>query len=201
MKASAKAASGIQSGVRLAVEALPLEPAVERAYAESLRRIEALWRPVETVDLPGFDPQTLRRAALLAIEADAAAIHAGNFDAFSPEVRRMLDYGAALTAPRLALALEQLRQAKAAILRLFRQVDVIVSPTTAMTAFPLDTPAPPGHSDFMGLAVVAGAPALSLPMPVADGALPAGLQLIAAPGRDTALLDWAEAAEGALCHG
>ncbi len=188
--------------VRLsAFEALPLEPAVAVAYAESLGRLEALYGPVDTVDLPGFDPVALRRAALLAIEADAAAIHADRFDDFSPGLRKMLDYGAKLSAPRLALALEELRQAKKAILRLFREADVIVSPTTAMTAFPLDGPSPPGHSDFMGLAVFAGAPAISVPMPMAEGELPAGLQLIAAPGRDMALLDWAEAVEGVLQPG
>ena len=187
--------------VRLsAFEALPLEPAVAAAYAESVRRIEALYGPVETVDLSGFDPVALRRAALLAIEADAAAIHADRFDDFSPGLRKMLEYGAKLSAPRLALALEQLRQAKRAILRLFREVGMILSPTTAMTAFPLDGPSPPGHSDFMGLAVFAGAPAISVPMPVADGELPAGLQLIAAPNQDIALLNWAEAVEGALRH-
>ena len=53
----------------------------------------------------------------------------------------------------------------------------------------------------MGLAVFAGAPAISVPMPMAEGELPAGLQLIAAPGRDLALLDWAEQVEGALRHG
>ena len=176
-----------------AFEALPLESAVAAAYAESLRRIEALYGPIETVDLPGFDPIALRRAALLVIEADAAAIHADRFADFSPGLRRMLEYGAKLSAPRLALALEQVRQARKAIVGLLRQVDAIVSPTTAMTAFPLDGQHPPGHSDFMGLAVFAGAPAISVPMPMAAGELPAGLQLIAASGRDLALLDWAEA--------
>jgi Asp-tRNA(Asn)/Glu-tRNA(Gln) amidotransferase A subunit family amidase len=181
-----------------AFEVLPLEPDVAAAYAESLRRIEALWGPIETVDLPGFDPVTLRQAALLAIEADAAAIHADQFDLFSPKLRKMLDYGAKLSAPRLARALEQLRQARKAILVLLQRVDMIISPTTAMTAFPLNGPSPPGHSDFMGLAVFAGAPAISVPMPMAESELPAGLQLIAAPGRDLALLDWAEAVEGVL---
>ncbi len=188
--------------VRLAAyDALPLEPAVAAGYAESLRRIKAIYGPIETVDLSGFDPVAMRYSALLAIEADAAAIHAHHLDQFSPEIRKLLDYGAKLPAPRLALASEELRQARKSVLRLFESVDLIVSPTTAMSAFPLDAKSPPGHSDFMGLAVFAGAPAISVPMPMAEGELPAGLQLIAAPGRDLALLDWAEQVEGALRHG
>jgi Asp-tRNA(Asn)/Glu-tRNA(Gln) amidotransferase A subunit family amidase len=38
-----------------------------------------------------------------------------------------------------------------------------------------------------------GSPALSIPLPVAKGSLPLGLQLTAAPGRDAALLHFAEA--------
>ena len=47
---------------------------------------------------------------------------------------------------------------------------------------------PANQADLTALANFAGCPALNLPLPVPAGALPVGLQLIAAPGRDTMLL-------------
>lgn len=169
-------------------EELPLEDAVAGPYAEAVERLAAQWGGCPVIAAEGFDPVRHRRAALLAIEADAAAIHAGRFDSASDALRPMLDYGAAMPAPKLARALEELRQARLEILRLFEKADVILSPAAPQTAFPLDAPPPPSQADFLGLAVFAGAPALSLPLPA--GGLPVGLQAVAAPGRDWDLLHW-----------
>ena len=169
-------------------EELALEDAVADAYTKGVESLAAAWGDCAVLDAPGFDPIAHRRAALLAIEADAAAIHAGAFDSASSALRPMLDYGANMAAPKLAAALEQLRQARKAILAVFEHTDVILAPTAPQTAFSFDVPPPPSQADFLGLAVFAGAPALSLPLPT-DG-LPVGLQAIAAPGRDWDLLHW-----------
>lgn len=175
--------------VRLdAFEALPLAAPIANAYAHGLAALEDRWGACPVIDAGGFEPIALRKAALLAIEADAAAIHAGHFDSASAALRPMLDYGAHMPATKLATALEQLRQGRKSILALFQEADVIVCPTAPQTAFPLDDPPPPSQSDFLGLAVFAGAPAISLPLP--GHHLPAGLQAIAAPGRDADLLAW-----------
>ena len=175
--------------VRLSVfEDLPLQEEVAAAYTAGIAALEARWGDCPAVGAPGFEPLRNRRAALLAIEADAAAIHAGAFDAASGVLRPMLDYGASMPAPKLALALEELRQARKAIMAVFEQADVIICPVAPQTAFPQTDPPPPSQADFLGLAVFAGAPALSLPLPSAG--LPVGLQAIAAPGRDSDLLHW-----------
>ncbi len=174
-------------------EALPLSASVAAAYAKGVAEIEARWGPGPIVEAPSFNPVHLRRAALLAIEADAALIHAGGFEQASAALRLMLDYGARMPAPKLAGALEELRQARKAIAALFEHIDVIICPTAPQHAFPLDDLAPPSQADFLGLAVFAGAPALSVPLPAGDEPgldLPAGLQLIAPPGKDSALLHW-----------
>jgi aspartyl-tRNA(Asn)/glutamyl-tRNA(Gln) amidotransferase subunit A len=49
---------------------------------------------------------------------------------------------------------------------------------------------------FTGPYNIAGVPAISLPCGLADGSLPAGLQLAAAAGDDAVLLSVAEAFEG-----
>ncbi len=53
---------------------------------------------------------------------------------------------------------------------------------------------PRGHAVFTPFANALGLPAISLPCPVADGAMPIGYQLVAARGRDTDLLAMADAA-------
>ena len=169
-------------------EDLPLAPPVAAAYAKGVAAIKDQWGKCPILSAPGFDPLALRKAALLAIEADAAAIHAGNFDQVSAILRPMLDYGASMPAPKLAGALEQMRRGRKAIMSLFDNIDMIVCPTAPQTAFPLDDPPPPSQADFLGLAVFAGAPAVSLPLRV-EG-LPVGMQAIAAPGRDSDLLAW-----------
>lgn len=175
--------------VRLDVfEALPLSAPVAEAYARGVAALEDRWGVCPVIAAGRFEPIALRKAALLAIEADAAAIHAGNFDTASAALRSMLDYGARMPATKLATALEQMRQGRKSIESLFNGADVIVCPTAPQTAFPLDEPAPPSQADFLGLAVFAGAPAISLPLPVQG--LPVGLQAIAAPGRDADLLAW-----------
>jgi aspartyl-tRNA(Asn)/glutamyl-tRNA(Gln) amidotransferase subunit A len=175
--------------VRLkAFEDLPLQADVADAYAAGIAWAERRWGDCPIIEVHGFDPLSHRRAALLAIEADAAAIHAGRFDSASGALRPMLDYGAAMPAPKLAAALEELRQARKAIMAIFAQADVILCPTAPQTAFPLSDPPPPSQADFLGLAVFAGAPALSLPLPATG--LPVGLQAIAAPGQDWDLLQW-----------
>ena len=176
--------------VRLAAfERLSLEPQVASAYEQAIRHAERVYGACPIIETPGFDPVALRRAALLVIEADAAAIHAQQFDQASPALRKMLDYGAAMPAPKLALAVEQLRQGRIAIRSVFDQADLVLCPTTPQAAFALTDPAPPSQADFLGLAVFVGAPAISVPVAATD--LPVGMQIISAPGHDYALLTYA----------
>jgi len=57
---------------------------------------------------------------------------------------------------------------------------------------------PRNQADFTAPANMNGAPAISLPLPMAAGALPVGLQLIGRRGHDMALLQLAARVESAL---
>jgi Asp-tRNA(Asn)/Glu-tRNA(Gln) amidotransferase A subunit family amidase len=59
----------------------------------------------------------------------------------------------------------------------------------------------PNQADFTVLANMNGAPALSLPVPVAADMLPVGLQLVGQRGHDAGLLALAAQAEAALGGG
>ena len=81
---------------------------------------------------------------------------------------------------------------------LFENVDAILWPTAPQTAFAFDTPIPSNQADFTCLANFTGAPALSLPLPVATGELPAGLQIMLPRGSDGQLLDMSAGIEQML---
>jgi aspartyl-tRNA(Asn)/glutamyl-tRNA(Gln) amidotransferase subunit A len=71
-------------------------------------------------------------------------------------------------------------------------------PTAPQVAFAMDMPPPPNQADFTAMANMNGAPAISLPLPVAPGALPVGLQAVGQRGHDLALLQLAVLLEHAL---
>ena len=97
------------------------------------------------------------------------------------------------------------------IQRLFSEVDVLALPTTQVAPFPADLEfptevggAPMGdYLDWMMSCCVITAtecPAISIPAGFTSDGLPVGLQLVAAPGADLALLEVASAIEAAQPH-
>jgi aspartyl-tRNA(Asn)/glutamyl-tRNA(Gln) amidotransferase subunit A len=77
-------------------------------------------------------------------------------------------------------------------------VDVLLLPTALQTAFAMDAPVPAHQADLTAPANMAGLPAISLPLPVPQGVLPVGLQMVGRRGQDRALLHLAERVEAAL---
>jgi aspartyl-tRNA(Asn)/glutamyl-tRNA(Gln) amidotransferase subunit A len=100
-----------------------------------------------------------------------------------------VDLGAA--AARIARTGEQLTA-------LCSGFDALLLPTAPQTAFAMDQPAPANQADFTGMANMNGAPAISLPLPVAADSLPVGLQLIGHRGHDLDLLQLAAQIEALL---
>ncbi|MSP04738.1 MAG: amidase [Acetobacteraceae bacterium] len=142
--------------------------------------------------VPGYDPGQARRAGFIVSEVDAAQVHARLLQttphAFSPLFRVMLDYGMRVAPERYQAERRKLAAISTAFLGVFDACDVVLTLTAPQRAFSFDAPVPLNQADLTALANFAGCPALSLPLPVPAGALPVGLQLIAAPGRDTMLL-------------
>jgi aspartyl-tRNA(Asn)/glutamyl-tRNA(Gln) amidotransferase subunit A len=127
----------------------------------------------------GFGPEVIRRIIL-----GTYALSAGYYDAFygSAQKVRTLIHRDLVTA--------------------FTQVDVLVSPTTPTTAFPLgDKMSDPMAMYLCDLATIpanlAGVPAMSLPVGLDDG-LPVGLQLMAPVMADDRLYRVGAALEQAL---
>jgi aspartyl-tRNA(Asn)/glutamyl-tRNA(Gln) amidotransferase subunit A len=131
---------------------------------------------------------TLRRAALLLVEVEAARIHAALLDdpesKISPPLRAALRFGRDASPERIAKANALIAEAKRWLDEQFRRCDVLVLPTTPGPAFAFDQPAPESQADYTVLANIAGLAAVSVPEKTVDG-LPVGIQAI---GRDDALV-------------
>jgi Asp-tRNA(Asn)/Glu-tRNA(Gln) amidotransferase A subunit family amidase len=144
----------------------------------------------------------VRRAGLLLSEAELhntlALVLAQRRAEVPTDLLALVDYAAARSAPDLARALAIAVQAGQWLTRTIAPFDGLLMPTTPQTAFPMDGPVPSSQADFTALANMSGAPAISLPLPVASGELPIGLQMIGRRGADFALLDAALRTEAAL---
>jgi Asp-tRNA(Asn)/Glu-tRNA(Gln) amidotransferase A subunit family amidase len=107
---------------------------------------------------------------------------------FSPELAKLLRYAEKQGAVAYAAALREVAEAHAEVARWWQMGEVMLLPTAPQTAFAFGTPVPANQADFSSIASMAGVPALSLPLPGAPGALPVGLQCMAAYGGDATLL-------------
>lgn len=174
----------------------------------AVRRLEAMGHQVEEVELPlaGWDdvfgPLVLdeeqRERGHLLVAADVT---------LTDYVRRTLEAGKRLDAAAVDAARLRHGPYRERIASVFQRHDLIVTPTTAVPAFPLGKrPAEIdgrsvdwlwGAFPFTSPFNVAGTPALSLPCGFVDG-MPVGIQLVAPSGRDGFLLDVAEDLEEAL---
>ena len=193
------AVDGLRLGILRNFDDEPVAPMVRAAFAEALHVFERLGYAVHPLELPSYDRVRARRAVLLRMEADAAAIHADLYEReperFSPAIRRYLDYGARALATQLARAERLIDVAAAELARAFDEVDAILSPTTPQPAFAFGADPPENQNAFCILANFAGVPAVSLPMGWTAGGLPLGLQIMTARDRDTLALQIAEAYE------
>jgi len=168
------------------------EPECQTAFDAALCDLAAAGVRVESVHVGGYNPGLARRAGFIVSEADAAVVHgellATRPQAFSPAFRAMLDYGRKVPPERYRMERGVIEQAGAALNDVLRRIDIVLALTTPQCAFPHDTPVPANQADFTAIANFAGCPAISLPLPSPPGGRPVGLQLMAAPGRDSLLL-------------
>ncbi|KIQ96160.1 putative amidase [Lysobacter sp. A03] len=153
----------------------------------------------QRVDLPApaFAPGHSRRAGLLVCEAEMLIEHADDWqhqrERFSPLLQKLMAYAERKSASDLVDAVRVLDQAQVQLQQWLAQCDVLVMPTTPQRAFSFDTATPANQADLTGYANFAGNPALSVPLAVADGELPLGLQLVGAIGDEMQLIALAEA--------
>ena len=121
-------------------------------------------------------------------------------DDIDPNLAAQMDAGAVSTPAELARALRLREPIVASLARFFEQHDVLLCPTTPVTAWPLGQIGPPviggrpagprGHAAFTPLFNLCGVPACSVPAGQVRG-LPVGLQIVAPRFEDARVLQMA----------
>ncbi len=166
----------------------PEEPAIAVAMEDAYRALTELGVRLRPVELPACWDEAAAALAVV-MRAEAAAYHQDKFaaapDKFGPYIREQLRIGC-LTSAVDYLRAQRIRTFfRDEMLRLFRSVDVIVTPTTPTLA-PLGFNT--GSPAFNGPFTNAGLPAITVPIGF-DGltGLPIGMQ-IAGPPLDEELL-------------
>lgn len=170
---------------------------VEAEFARALEVLLGLGHRRVDLATPAFAPGHSRRAGLLLCEAELLVEHRHDWqhqrEHFSPLLAKLMSYAEGKSAVDLVDASRLLDQAQVQLQQWLAACDVLVAPTTPQRAFAFADAVPANQSDLTGYANFAGNPALSVPMPVAEGELPLGLQLIGRVGDELRLIALAEA--------
>ena len=165
------------------------------ALREKVARLrDAGWSVVDadpfTPDLVEPPLAVLQHAGLHALYGSAMQTRRADFD---PHLAAQIDAGADVSPEAIGAALRLRERVSLALSTFFTHHDVLLCPTTPVTAWPLDQlgpsviggrPADPrGHAAFTPLFNVAGVPACSVPAGLVRG-LPVGLQVVAPKHED-----------------
>jgi len=186
-----------------------LDQEVARVVEDALRLVAGLAAETREVYVPMDHDRTVSKAETYAYHAQNVREHADKFD---PETLRRINSGADVTVRDYVAKLHELELARRSAAEIFRDVDVVVTPTA---------PVPPPlvaelQADISRLRErelvllrntrpfnVLGLPALAVPVGVTEEGLPVGVQLVGRPWEEELLLDVGvrlEQVRGALAH-
>jgi aspartyl-tRNA(Asn)/glutamyl-tRNA(Gln) amidotransferase subunit A len=183
---------------RVGVDRAGLEGA-DRGVADAVERILRVLADggAELVDVVWPEPDRVRATSTTVMFAEAAEVHrallAEAGDLVGPDVAERLRQGAAIDGAERRAAEAEMVALTAEVRTALATVDAVVGPTLPVTAPTVaEARADAGLAALLvgntRLANVAGAPALTLPVPPRNGSgtdLPAGLQVTAATDRQT----------------
>jgi aspartyl-tRNA(Asn)/glutamyl-tRNA(Gln) amidotransferase subunit A len=181
---------------------LGLTDEVRHAFEQGIQRLERAGHVLHPVDFSDCGFPALRKAGLFLCEAElrdtlsqTLQTHRGDMP---PDLLGMLDFISQRSAQDIGRAVATLVRGGQFLTQRISAFDAVLLPTTPHTAFDMQAAVPHNQADLTAMANMSGAPAISLPLPVAPGALPVGLQVVGHRGHDAQLLAIAHALEKAL---
>jgi aspartyl-tRNA(Asn)/glutamyl-tRNA(Gln) amidotransferase subunit A len=180
-----------------------LDPEVARVVEEALRVVAGLAAEMREVAVPVDGDRTVAKAETYAYHFPFLAEHAQQYD---PETLRRINTGADVSVRDYVAKLHELELLRRGAAEIFKDVDVVVTPTT---------PVPPPllaelQADVSRLRErelvmlrntrpfnVLGLPAISVPCGETSAGLPVALQIAGPAGNDAQVLAFARAFEDA----
>jgi aspartyl-tRNA(Asn)/glutamyl-tRNA(Gln) amidotransferase subunit A len=139
------------------------------------------------------------------------AQHGNRDEMIGPKLAEMARNGRGFSAADYLAALDAIKHVGRAFDALFARFDVLLTPTaaalpwSATEVYPHTIDGQPvgprGHAVFTPFANALGLPAISVPAAPSKAGLPIGFQLVAAQGRDAALLAFARTCEAKTTRG
>jgi aspartyl-tRNA(Asn)/glutamyl-tRNA(Gln) amidotransferase subunit A len=185
--------TGDLTGVRIGVDRLDRisgddeDPAVPELLAAAVEVLRSRGASVVSLELPYYEEMSALNKVIMACEGFAhhrAALQ-GRWRDFGAPTRLFLSIGAMYTAADLVQAQRARAAGRRALERLFRHVDLVITPTVAAGAVRLDELTDKivklRMPTFTGYWDSAGTPALSVPMGFTADGLPLGLQICGRP--------------------
>lgn len=176
------------------------DPEVRAAVERACRKAEDLGARCVPVRVP--DVAALNVVARVILMAEASAIyekHLSRRDQFGPDVLSLLDQGLMIRGTDYVQAQRLRKKQVAEFRRVFRQIDFLFTPCTPTAAPKIGQTEVEigGKIEDVRLATtnlvrainVLGFPALAMPCGRTSGGLPIGLQIVARPFDDSALLN------------
>ena len=197
-----RAAAGARIGVlRGQVDDPDLTPPVAARVRAALDALADAGFEVVDVDVPELELVDASLGAIILREAWNVhrELYEQEGDRYGAGTRALIELGRDVSDDDYERGLADKQRVAAGFARVFEQVDVLAGPTAAYVAPPEDPPVgtPEGNLEGRYTAPynLAGTPAVSVPCGIAEGTLPAGLQLAAAVGNDALLLSVARTFE------
>lgn len=178
------------------------DPEVASTVEAALDVFRQLGASVEAMTLP--DMHAARAAGTVLLFSEAAAYHADDLrrrpEAFSDEVRALVEMGGFYTAVQYVQAQRLRRQLTEATSRALAAFDAMVMPTSPVPATPVNAE-PPGHAALRPRNTIPfdliSLPAISVPCGLTNGGLPVGLQIVGKAFDEAGVLRVASAYEQA----
>lgn len=185
-----------------------VDPDVEASIASIAGHLEEAGHDIELCD-PAW-PKGAEEDTLMPLQfAGLAAIYGERFKRKmfqpDPDIARQIEQGLALDAVSVARALELRKALYLSLAQLFEQFDLLITPTSPVTAWPKDRPGPDqiegrpagprGHAAFTPIFNHCFVPACSVPCGLDASGLPIGLQIVGPMHADAQVLAFAAEVE------
>ena len=186
-----------------------MDPEVKDLFNKSIDDIRYLGAEIVNISLPPLG--LVNPAGSIVQTSEAASLHKDrillNADQYDPAIRRRIESGFFIPATSYLQAQKVRKACMMEILGAMDNIDFLATPTTAVTAFPIESDTVNISGNEVGsreallritrIFSTLGMPAISVPCGFTRQNLPAGLQLIGKPFQDSRLIQLANTYQAA----